>query len=547
MKYPSRLLHLLVFINGGLLVMLLLSIYAQSNGFKLFVNSDTLYLPSIYLDLFVHGTGFKGWRLNISPNFFPDMITYLGMMSILKDTALTSFVYSILQFSAGMVLLYYMIKSWAPDTSVEMHILLGLFMLLLLVGPIGGEDPLIVYQLLVASFHGGFFINTLLAMIVAMNYFKTGRISWLVLTGVISILATLSDRLFLISFVFPMVILTLLSVLRNYREYRYSILLGVTVLSAALGMFILQALTWGSNLYIISAGSKTYNFSNIGPSFQALVEYFRSLLGEPVQRWIIIMTVLFLLVAPIYLLRHLVSFIRDRLNLEKKQHFMLLLFLWASSMAMLFTPVINGSFLGSAHIRFCYPGVLLSSLGALFMLLIHLKHARRFLPATRVISLIGSLAIVVLIIVGGIRHQALKGIRAYLDFYPVSSQSLDQLKESHGLTYGIANYWHAKQATIYSRNDIRLYAVHNENLKPYYHVNNENWYHDGGKGNYADPVFNFIYADEGYNNVELLLEIFGDNLDTIFSTGIKHVIKLPPFKYDRATRDFVILDQPQIE
>jgi len=87
-----------------------------------------------------------------------------------------------------------------------------------------------------------------------------------------------------------------------------------------------------------------------------------------------------------------------------------------------------------------------------------------------------------------------------------------------------------------------VYAVFEEDLKPYYHVINENWYHDGGKGLYADPVFNFIYADAGTTSIEKVEEVFGNNLDTIFVRDGARVIKLPEFKYDRTTKDIILLN-----
>jgi len=109
--------------------------------------------------------------------------------------------------------------------------------------------------------------------------------------------------------------------------------------------------------------------------------------------------------------------------------------------------------------------------------------------------------------------------------------------------YGIASYWDAKLSTIFSQNDIRVYSIHGVGLKPYYHVTNENWYHDGGKGVHANPIFNFIYTYAGSNTNEKLIEVFGHRLDTIYAKDGTIVIKLPEFKIDRKTRRMIPLDQ----
>jgi hypothetical protein len=140
-------------------------------------------------------------------------------------------------------------------------------------------------------------------------------------------------------------------------------------------------------------------------------------------------------------------------------------------------------------------------------------------------------------------HQTKEGIRKYVHYYPEKSRILDQLKDEHGLKYGIAGYWHAKQATIFSHHDVRVYAVFDEDLKPFYHVTNENWYHDGGKGVHANPVFNFLFADSRYNTSDKLIEVFGNRLDTIYAKHETIVIKLPDFKIDRRTRTMIPLNQ----
>lgn len=533
---------------GLLLVILLIAIYAQSRDIQLFINSDTLYLPSIFLDLFVHGSGLKGWHLNASPNFFPDMISYMGLMGILKQTALTSLVFSALQFAAVMVLLYFMMKTWSPDTDLESHTVLGMVMLLFLVSPILGEDPLIVFQLLVPSYHCGFFINILLAMIAGMQYLRKGNIWWLVGAGMVSLLAALSDRLFLIGFVFPLLVLVILTAIRNIREYRYYILLAVVMVSSLLGMGIFRLLELGDSLHFIGTDWKMFNFSNMGASFSHLVDYLVTLISDhPLQRWLIILMLLFSMAAPVYLILRLRAFLKNRLDRKQMQQYILILFLFVHSMALLFTPVINGSFLGPAHIRYNYPALILGALGAVYMLLSFLKERRHVRKVTGYVAIIASSAILIILVISGFRHHALRGTRDFVRHYPEKSEVLDRLKESHGLTYGIANYWHAKHSTIFSRNDIRVYSVFDEDLKPYYHVTNENWYHDGGKGRYADPVFNFIYADAGYNTPDKLMEYFGDRMDTIYARQGAIVIKLPPFRIDRVTRAIVPLDQVEEE
>ena len=106
----------------------------------------------------------------------------------------------------------------------------------------------------------------------------------------------------------------------------------------------------------------------------------------------------------------------------------------------------------------------------------------------------------------------------------------------------IASYWHAKPITMFSRNDVRVYSIFDDAIRPYYHATNENWFHAGGKGKYADPVFNYIYADGSHYSSELLVDEFGDRLDTIYARNDAAVIKLPEFIFERTTRKIILLD-----
>jgi hypothetical protein len=63
-----------------------------------FFMSDTLYLPSIYRDLFQQGGHLRDWSLNPAPNFFPDMALYFGLEWGLGSFPAASYVFPMFQF-----------------------------------------------------------------------------------------------------------------------------------------------------------------------------------------------------------------------------------------------------------------------------------------------------------------------------------------------------------------------------------------------------------------------------------------------------------------
>jgi hypothetical protein len=531
-----RWVHVFTFLAGLVVVAMFLGKVGLSGDFWLCFNADTLYLPSIYRDLFVDGSGFRGWHLNASPNFFPDMVIYFVIMAILKAPALTCFVFSLVQFGIVMVLIDWLIRVWDPDAGIEVRILTGLMMVLWMLSPLTGEYPLIPYQLIAPSFHCGVFINSLLVMNTGRLYLRGGRPALLVLTGILTLLAVVSDRLFLVGALFPMVVVALLPGARESRGPRNWLLLAVLLGSSAAGMMAFRWIVKGGALHVIGTGWKMFNFGNAGNSLRNLAVHLGSvILEEPLQRWIIIMAILFFVTAPLFLLRSARAYLNREMELQHQQPCQLVLLLFAASMAVLLTPVINGSYLGPALVRYNFPALVLGDVGFICLSVLILRNARFFKPVIRWISYASVILLLVVMASTGIRNDIPGGIGKFNGYYPERARVIDSLKEAHGLKYGLAGYWAAKPSTLFSKKGMRIYAIHQETLRPNYHVTNENWFHDGGKGSYADPVFNFIVADSTRISSAQLQELFGPGLDTIATLYDEHIIRLPDFKIDRAT------------
>ena len=545
--WPYQVLLLITYMSAALLVVFILAIATHTRNISMFFNSDTLYISSIYLDLFVHGSGIEGWHLNAAPNFFPEMAIYLGIMGIIKGTALTSFVYSILQTVAVMVLLNKFLKTLDPGIRIETLILVNFSLLLLLSSATTGEDLAFPFQILISGYHCGFFINVLMGMIAGFQYIRKGNAGALVFTGFLVIVAVVSDKLFLMGFVAPLLIVTVLSILKRNREKRFILLMGIVLACAFLGLKIFSWMDQGPVIHFFGTRGKMFAFENMQVSFKNLMDHMILIITDyPFQRWLVIFTFLFTLSAPIYLLHHIKSFLKDRLTAETKDQYTLILYIFIFTIAIFFTPVINGYYLGAAHIRYNFPALILGSAGFIYFIVLHTRNLKLFMPVSRTMLFVLSGGLLVFMVYSGMTHSIRKGVKEYIHYYPYKSQILDKLKESHDLKYGISNYWHAKHITMFSRNGIRVYSVHDEDLKPYYHVTNENWYHDGGKGLYANPVFNFVYADAGYDSEGKLTAIFGRAMDTIYAQDGVIVIKLPDFKIDRVTREMKLLN-PELE
>jgi hypothetical protein len=262
----------------------------------------------------------------------------------------------------------------------------------------------------------------------------------------------------------------------------------------------------------------------------------------PLQRLLILPALLFPFAATVYLLRHLLRADKRKRLTEQEQGSELILLLLVYTLAVLFTPVVNGSYLGPAHVRYNFPGLLMGFVGFIHLCMKWIKGWRFHLTATRGAIAIFSLFILGVITGTFIRHNVAGGIRSFTGYYPERAALLDSLKGTRGLEYGLAGYWAAKPATLFSREGTRVYPIYDRELKPNYHVTNENWFHNGGKGVHADPVFNFICVDTTKIDASLLGRIFGGRLDTVGIYYDEYIIKLPPFRIDRATRTITLLE-----
>ncbi|MCD6598556.1 MAG: hypothetical protein J7L04_12755, partial [Bacteroidales bacterium] len=122
------------------------------------------------------------------------------------------------------------------------------------------------------------------------------------------------------------------------------------------------------------------------------------------------------------------------------------------------------------------------------------------------------------------------------EYYPEKVRIIDDIARKEGLLKGVGNYWDAKFISMFSRQNVRVYAVFS-GLQKYYHLANENWY------NADTAIFNFI-IDKEMDHLAIK-KIF--HLDTLmYIHNSFDIIMVPEFKYDENTIDPVLLG-PDIE
>ena len=502
-----------------------------------------LYDPVIYLDIFRHGTGLSGWHLNAAPNFFPDMFFYSILMLISGNFITANFLFSIFQYLSILLLIFWLFRQTERKNSLQYATAFNFLMFLYLLIPVFTQRFHLTFQVISISYHIGSFIMFLLSLNLLIMFLRKRSRQTLILLFISTLLGVFNDRLFISQFIFSLLPLTILMFNRAHRK-ALMLPISMIILATILGLVFFRFLKLSNHIHIIDTGFKMFNFENLSVSWNTFIDYLLRLFRNyHAERGILIIFLLSLILAIIYIVfaskKILAPSGKDK-NIYKEY---LIIIITAYLPITLLTPVINGAFVAISIIRFnimaFYMGIML-----LPLILSAWERTERFTTIILKYALpLITITFIVIFITRIMNVEFSRGLNQYFNFYPEKARIVDQLKEEHNLKYGIGDYWYSKYITMFSRNDVRIYAVFGQTLRPFYHSTNENWYHDGGKGKYRNPVFNFTVRKID-SDPEILRETFQEKIDTLHVNDKENyiVLKLPEFKIDRKTRNIILME-----
>jgi len=502
-----------------------------------YFNSDTLYLPSIFRDLFIDHSGLGGWHLNGAPNFFPDMAFYFLVNTLFPDFRVAMLAYSVLQYLGIMLLVRWLFRTVAPAISESELALANLVMLVIFLVTFYPGDFTFTLYLLSISYHLGAFIMALLALIFTFRYLGPGNRSSLPLLFLITITGVVNDKLFIAMYVLPLFSFLLFLYAPSLRK-KLLLLTGNAVVATVVGTTIYNGIKHSGYVHIISLSWKFMNFDNIPSSFHTMTgQHLTYLRSFDFRSLTVILSILSFLITLVFTFRYLRNFFRQRsLPEEDLLPALYLTFSLVFWVVVLATPVINGSYVGYAILRYNIYAIYLSLFN--YGMLFHLwkkQRGWRFSPRPEKAVLI---TLFVFALLPGVRPLFSGGLKKITRHYPAIAKEMDELAAKEDLHYGLATYWHAKYITMFSSRGLRIYTVF-EDLKPWYHVTNEHWYHPGGKGRYGNPAFTFVMMD-GMDTLSVK-EKLGPPLRTLPFRG-SSIALFPPFCFDEQKKP-VFLEQ----
>ncbi len=490
-----------------------------------FMNTDTLYQPSLYQDLIVHDNSISTWTLNPAPNFLPDSLLYFVLMMLTGSLTWSSFLFFLIQTSIILLLFTLILKKCEVKEPWKKTSLIAIPLLILfpLVSWVNG-DFLFYFYFISNSYHTGSFVNTLLIIYFIMQFTQSlenrekraRSMVFATLILVCTTLGVLSDRLLLIGLSIPSLVCLLVVLLLNWKNKRKPLLLVFVLLAAGsyLGDLSRQLLTEHGILDIEEPHS-FMNFDNISNSFEIYAAQMKSyLLAFDFKSLVVSLSFVALIV-------HILSLIKSfRSSRTGSALFFVQLFIVLSSTCLILAPILAGNYTGPDTIRYNYHVFILLIMSFVLIIKLPEKVTSNALKVS-----LSFLVVSVSVFTFSSNHLQLQ---AYFNLYPAKAKAADEFARLTGLKYGTGDYWDAKVITLFSKEGVVVVPTF-YNTVPYFHANNKRWYF---KNNFNDQKREFEFSIIDFvEREDQLRSIFENNVDTMSAGGYQFAIH-PAYTYN---------------
>lgn len=473
-----------------------------------FFSADCLYLPSVYQDLLVDGHALKGWNFNPAPNFFPDMLLYFILMAGCGNSiVVASFLFSLIQVLAIFFIMARLFRFLLPDASTHWFSLIFLLLTFFIMEYMFfTREYFYSFYMLSNAFHTGSFVMAVLCLWMSLNYFKKPSVLLWLLLLVIGFVGVVSDRLFLVLYTAPAFV-SVLFLFRRFTPKQVILFISMLLLSVLLGLLALNAIrehAW----FNIDSPHKLMAFDSMKESYDIFSEQIGSYLTEFSFKSITICLTLASFMAMIVL------FVKVR----KRGQWLLayyIVFSTVFSLLVISAPILNGNYTGYDILRYNIYPLYLMPLNLVLVGAYFLKQKNGFRYAKH-----AGLVLYTAVLALAISSVNTTWLYQYFSYYPSNARILDKLTDQKLIGCGVANYWDAKPATLFSKKGVRLYAVFDD-LNYQGHVANTDWF--------LKNTFNYLLLK---NPVDTALCVRKFGSVQILKAGPDYsLIKVPDFTY----------------
>lgn len=496
----------------------------------MFYNSDALWMATLS-DGIVNGNCYKGWDIGTCPNIFPSLPIFLILMLLFKNIILIQLINAFIQLIIFLILMNILYKVILPDISLYALSITNLIFSILLIVPIYSRDTIIIANLFL-PFHIGAFINSLLAIIFILKYFKTNRTIYIFLFSIIHFLACYSDNIFLAFFTIPFSLTLVFFICKSNKwiVVKTFLVLLISLIASKYIYYISITQKW---FYITTT---TYHVISIKKSFLHLIfnlkEQIISVDLSSIVFIFIFLSIIFSIVFSIVLIKKVVLFWFRREKLQDRNLFQFyLLFFSIMTIGTFSAPVILGIFIGVGEIRYCAFSFFLALTNITLISFYFIsKHRTIYEPGLSVIFIIIP---VLFLTLNGKSSNPLIVIKKVKSYYPGIVRALDKLSSQYPLKNGVAEHWHTKYVTCLSRKGNKVIPIYDNSLLPRHFGNNINSIFYGNCNQKDTAFFNYI-IEQGLTDTTFIYSFFRNNVKPIIIDGYKFYLVNDSY-YDRNT------------
>lgn len=365
--------------------------------------------------------------------------------------------------------------------------------------------PFSIPHILINSIHYSAFLSALCYAFYVIVFLQKGERKWLYFLVIYDLLAVLSDRLFIVTFIAPTALTLSLFLFKKKKQAIAPLL--ITVLLVFLGII-------GTNLikvgYItIPQPHKFLAWDNVVSSFSILVEQLSDwVLKQNLKRVITLSFFLCSLLSGFIFLKSIRAFLLKKESPSEKNVFAIWLFFFM--LIVFISPVLSGAYTGWDCVRYNFSAYMLGIIMLPFMFPLvfpRLHNSRNSFNITFITTVVIVLSTCITVF-----YIPKDGLVNFLNYYPKRVEQVDSIAEKLELKHGVAEYQDAKVITMFSKEKVRVYTVF-DSQTPWFHVTNQNWFYKTIEDKHTPPVFNFTIV-KNEKEKSSALKLFGAFLDS---------------------------------